>query len=61
MTVYKSLLLYLPRTHGTIQKEHILLHPLIIDKNADTLSGFFLIGVTSAYVYYTLNCTFILF
>lgn len=23
--------LYLPLTNGTIQKEHILLHPLIID------------------------------
>ena len=34
-----------------MQKAHILLHPLIIDKNAEILSGFFRTGVTSAYVY----------
>ncbi len=57
--VSTSLLLYLPRTNGTIQNEHILLHPLIIDKYAHVEFGFFLTGVMSAYVYYTLNCTFI--
>ena len=48
-------LLYLPLTKGTIQKEHMLLHPLIIDRKELILDIFFLIGVISAYVYYTLN------
>jgi hypothetical protein len=33
----KSLLLSLPRVKGTIQNEHILLHPLIIETNATGL------------------------
>ena len=55
------LLLSLPLTKGTIQNEHILLHPLMIDKKALIELGFFLTGVISAYVYSTLNCTFIWF
>lgn len=48
--VYRLVLLYLPLTKGTIQKEHILLHPRMIDKNAVTLPVL-RTGLISAYVY----------
>ncbi len=51
----KSRLLYLPCTKGTIQNEHILLHPLIIEINVCTELEFFGIGVIYAYVSYALN------
>ena len=42
-----------------MQKEHILLHPLIIERYAETLFLFFLTGVISAYVSSALRRVFI--
>ena len=43
---------------GTTQYEHILLHPRMIDTNADTSLGLERIGVILAYVSSSDNCTF---
>jgi hypothetical protein len=48
MIVSTSRLLYRPLTKGTIQNEHILLHPLIIERKEFIEFGFFLTGVISA-------------
>lgn len=51
--------LSLPLVKGTIQNEHILLHPLIIDIHACLLLLSFLTGIISAYVSSNDNYTFI--